>query len=101
VHVANAPVCDVHPTLQHALSGPQGPLVGRFALRALRAVRQFAWLEVGRAKVALSRPARWLTGEAVSKPTSPHQGASQQVPRKERAGKRHTVGEKERIGTDE
>jgi hypothetical protein len=35
-----------------------------------RVFEQFAWLEVGSGKMALSCPAWWLTGEAVSKPTS-------------------------------
>ena len=51
---------DVHPTLRQA----QGPLVGllpRLGGDSVRVFRQFAWLGVGSVKVALSRPAWWLT----------------------------------------
>jgi hypothetical protein len=46
----------VHPTLRHALSGSQGPLVG-LPLRGVRVFRLFVWLQVGSGKATLPRPA--------------------------------------------
>jgi hypothetical protein len=56
---------------------------------AVRVFEQFAWLEVGSVKAAFSRPTWWLTGEAVSKPTSgyPAETAAQRP-----AGRTQAVG---------
>jgi hypothetical protein len=52
---------------------------------------QFVWLEVGSVKVALSRPAWWLTGEAVSKPTSGYPAESMRGLRKPLGGSNDTL----------
>jgi hypothetical protein len=44
---------------------------------SVRVFRHFVWFEVGSGKLALSRPAWWLTSVAVSKPTSTLRGSPQ------------------------
>ena len=52
-------------------------VVGRFAEHALRAVRQFLWLEVDSVKMALSRPAWSSTTVGRSRHTRTPQGHTQ------------------------
>jgi hypothetical protein len=65
---------DVHPT------PPFGEQQGRDgACEACRVFKQFSWLEVGSGKMALSRPASWLTVKPCRNPPVPRRGITQTV----------------------
>ena len=79
----------MHPIPDKVRRGRGGTAAPQRA-HALRAVKLFAWLEVGSVKAALSRPGR-APGWCPIPPTSPNQSADA-IPRRTMRGITYTVG---------